>query len=113
MEGLSSNNVVVNTLTLLVGILVFVGGQLVGKFLIEPLHEQRKCIGAIPDALIFYAGTKAREGQILTDGGRVLTVVGMGKTIAEARAKVYRNIPRIQFDGCHYRRDIAAREEES
>jgi phosphoribosylamine--glycine ligase len=65
------------------------------------------------DALIFHAGTKARGSQVLTDGGRVLTVAGMGKTIAEARAKVYRNIPRIQFESCHYRKDIAAREVKS
>jgi phosphoribosylamine--glycine ligase len=37
----------------------------------------------------------------------VLTVVATGKTIAEAREKVYSNISRIQFDGCHYRKDIA------
>jgi phosphoribosylamine--glycine ligase len=37
----------------------------------------------------------------------VLTVVATGKTIAEARKKVYANISRIHFDGCHYRRDIA------
>ena len=61
------------------------------------------------DILVFHAGTRAgaKPGQILTNGGRVLTVVGMGKTIAEAREKVYANIPRIHFDGCHYRKDIA------
>jgi len=65
------------------------------------------------DVLVFHSGTKANGSRILTDGGRVLTVAGTGKTIAEARAKVYSNVPRIQFDGCHYRKDIAAREVES
>ena len=65
------------------------------------------------DVLVFHAGTKAKGGQILTDGGRVLTVAATGKTIAEARAKVYCNIPHIHFEGCHYRKDIAAREVES
>ena len=37
----------------------------------------------------------------------MLTVVAIGKTVAEAREKVYANISRIQFEGCHYRRDIA------
>jgi len=37
----------------------------------------------------------------------VLTVVAVGKTIAQAREKVYANIPRIHFEGCHYRQDIA------
>jgi len=61
------------------------------------------------DILVFHAGTKigSEPGQVLTNGGRVLTVVAMGKTIAEAREKVYLNLPRIHFEGCHYRRDIA------
>jgi phosphoribosylamine--glycine ligase len=60
------------------------------------------------DILVFHAGTKiGSEGQVLTSGGRVLTVVVMGKTIAEAREKVYANIPRIHFEGYHYRKDIA------
>ena len=40
----------------------------------------------------------------------MLTVVATGKTIAEARDKVYLNLPHIRFDGCHYRKDIAAGE---
>ena len=61
-----------------------------------------------PDILVFHAGTKLGEkpGEILTAGGRVLTVVATGKTITEARKKVYANVPRIQFEGCHYRKDI-------
>ena len=61
------------------------------------------------DILVFHAGTKLglEPGQVLTNGGRVLTVVATGKTIAEAREKVYANITRIHFDGCHYRKDIA------
>ena len=59
------------------------------------------------DILVFHAGTKLESGQILTSGGRVLTVVATGKTIAEAREKVYNNISRIHFEGCHYRKDIA------
>jgi len=61
------------------------------------------------DLLVFHAGTKvgSEPGEVLTNGGRVLTVVAMGKTIAEARERVYANIPRIHFEGCHYRKDIA------
>ena len=63
------------------------------------------------DVLVFHAGTKlGDDGIIYTDGGRVLTVVGVGKDMAEAREKVYRNIPNIYFEGCHYRKDIALRE---
>jgi phosphoribosylamine--glycine ligase len=63
------------------------------------------------DVLVFHAGTKlGNEGVIYTDGGRVLTVVGTGKDMAEAQEKVYRNIPKIYFEGCYYRKDIALRE---
>ncbi|MFC2022733.1 phosphoribosylamine--glycine ligase [Chloroflexota bacterium] len=61
------------------------------------------------DILVFHGGTDLESGQVVTAGGRVLTVAAMGKTIAEAREKVYANIPRIHFDGCHYRKDIALR----
>ncbi len=61
------------------------------------------------DIMVFQAGTKVGSdpGQVLTSGGRVLTVAAMGKTLAEAREKVYHNILRIHFEGCHYRKDIA------
>jgi len=61
--------------------------------------------------LVFHAGTKlGNDGIIYTDGGRVLTVVGVGQDMAEAREKVYRSIPNIYFEGCYYRKDIALRE---
>jgi len=63
-----------------------------------------------PNIVLFHAGTKMDGGKICTAGGRVLTVVSTGKTIAEAREKVYLNLPRISFEGCHYRKDIAAEE---
>jgi len=63
------------------------------------------------DVLVFHAGTKlGNNGIIYTDGGRVLTVAGVGKDMAEARKKVYCNIPNIYFEGCYYRKDIALRE---
>jgi len=67
------------------------------------------------DTLVFHARTKVgtEPGQVLTSGGRVLTVVATGKTLAEAREKVYANIPRIHFEGCYYRKDIADVDEET
>jgi len=61
------------------------------------------------DMVVFHAGTRvgSEPGQVLTNGGRVLTIVATGNTIAEARKRVYSNISRIHFDGCHYRKDIA------
>ncbi len=71
-----------------------------------PIHGLRDVDSEV---LVFHAGTKAgsEPGQVLTNGGRVLTVVAMGKTLAAAREKVYANISRISFEGCHYRKDIA------
>ena len=63
--------------------------------------------------LVFHAATsKAGDGedaQVITDGGRVLTVVGTGGTIEQARTKAYNNIGRVRFPGAHYRKDIALR----
>ena len=61
------------------------------------------------DIMVFHAGTRAKEG-VETSGGRVLTVAARGQTLDEARARVYDNISRIHFQGCHYRKDIAAGE---
>jgi len=62
------------------------------------------------DVLIFHAGTTINQetGNMITSGGRVLTAVATGKTHADARAQIYRNLSRISFEGYHYRRDIAA-----
>ncbi|HEU4785179.1 MAG TPA: phosphoribosylamine--glycine ligase, partial [Ktedonobacterales bacterium] len=64
-----------------------------------------------PDIIAFHAGT-AREpdGQLVTTGGRVLTLVARGATVAEARARVYANIDRVYFEGARWRNDIGARE---
>ncbi len=60
------------------------------------------------DVEVFHAGTKKdASGNIVTDGGRVLTVVAKGADYQEARSKAYRNVSRIKFEGCHYRTDIA------
>jgi len=61
------------------------------------------------DVTVFHAGTKAGAApwEVLTNGGRILTVVAKEKTITLARDKVYDNISRITFEGEHYRKDIA------
>jgi phosphoribosylamine--glycine ligase len=60
------------------------------------------------DIVILHAGTKpGKGGEVLTNGGRILTVVAMGKDLAEAREKVYKNITRIHFEGSYFRKDIA------
>ncbi len=60
------------------------------------------------DAMVFHAGTKeSGDGEVVTNGGRVLTVAALGPTVAEARAGAYANVPRISFTGSFYRTDIA------
>jgi phosphoribosylamine--glycine ligase len=63
------------------------------------------------DVQVFHAGTAARDGRVFTAGGRVLTVVARGATIAAARRRAYENVRRIRFDGAHYRTDIGLREQ--
>jgi phosphoribosylamine--glycine ligase len=66
-------------------------------------------LGQVEEALVFHAGTRlADDGTVLTAGGRVLTVAALGADLTEARAKAYRNVQRIHFTNCQYRRDIAA-----
>jgi phosphoribosylamine--glycine ligase len=68
-------------------------------------------LDAVPtDALVFHAGTRQSDGQVVTAGGRVLTIAATGASLAEARARAYAAIDGIRFEGCHYRRDVAARE---
>ncbi|MGQ9779690.1 MAG: phosphoribosylamine--glycine ligase [Bacillota bacterium] len=65
---------------------------------------------SLPDVLIFHAGTALRGGEVVTAGGRVLNVVGLGPEFTVARERAYAAVSRIEFAGMHYRRDIAWRE---
>jgi phosphoribosylamine--glycine ligase len=62
-----------------------------------------------PDVMVFHAGTALRDGQIVTDGGRVLTVVARGDDFRSAIARAYDAAESIRFDGRHMRRDIGRR----
>jgi len=59
------------------------------------------------DVIVFHSGTRMERGKFLTNGGRVLTVVGLADDLKEARDKAYRAISSITFKDAHYRRDIA------
>jgi phosphoribosylamine---glycine ligase len=61
------------------------------------------------DVFVFHAGTKSgsKAGEVLTSGGRVLSVTATGKSIEAARSKIYSNISKISFEGMQYRKDIA------
>jgi len=57
-------------------------------------------------ALVFHAGTALQGGHLVTNGGRVLNVVGSGDSVADARAAAYAGVARIDFAGMRYRSDI-------
>lgn len=64
--------------------------------------------------IVFHAGTKKLEnGQLVTDGGRVLTVVATGKNFREARHEVYKRVCLINFQDCYFRTDIGRKPEEA
>ncbi len=76
-------------------------------------YEKGKVITGIAEAqkeediIIFHAGTKLNEnGELVTNGGRVLGVSAIGKTLEEALAKAYKAIEKISFEGMQYRKDI-------
>jgi phosphoribosylamine---glycine ligase len=69
-------------------------------------------VKAIDGVEVFHAGTGLTDSKLVTAGGRVLTVTGLGDTFAEARARVYAGVAAISFEGAQHRGDIALRAEE-
>ncbi len=61
-----------------------------------------------PDAYVLHAGTvRSPSGALIADGGRVLSVVGLGEDLSAARDRAYAAVDRIRLQGSHHRRDIA------
>lgn len=60
----------------------------------------------ISDSIVFHAGTKLENGQVVTNGGRVLAVTSFGTTYQEAIKKSYQNINKLHFDKMYFRKDI-------
>lgn len=75
-------------------------------------YEKEKIITGIKEAekdkdiVVFHAGTKIKDGKLVTNGGRVLGVSAVGKTLEEALEKAYEAIKKISFEGMQYRKDI-------
>lgn len=75
-------------------------------------YEKGKEIKGVDDvegAIVFHAGTKIENGTLLTNGGRVLNVVGAGSTLQEAIDQSYSEIKKIHFEKSFYRTDIGAK----
>jgi phosphoribosylamine--glycine ligase len=58
------------------------------------------------DVKVFQAGTRMSNGELVTDGGRVLGVTALGDTVADAQKRAYQAMNLVHFEGMHYRRDI-------
>jgi phosphoribosylamine--glycine ligase len=63
---------------------------------------------AATGAIVFHGGTAARDGRVVTNGGRILSVTSTADTVAAARAGAYDAVRLLSFDGVKYRSDIAA-----
>jgi phosphoribosylamine---glycine ligase len=72
----------------------------------KPIHGLEFSAGA-KDVHVFHAGTRKKNGTVVTAGGRVLAVTALGESVAAARTRAYETVSQIDFEGCHYRRDIA------
>jgi len=76
-------------------------------------YDTGKKISGIADvddsANVFHAGTKLQDGNLLTDGGRVLSVVGSGNTLEEAIKSTYTEVRKISFENMYYRSDIGVK----
>ena len=60
----------------------------------------------IEDSIIFHAGTKKENDNVVSNGGRVMAVTSLGDSIEEALEKTYATIEKIQFEDMNYRKDI-------
>ncbi len=69
---------------------------------IEGLEE----VSRMKDVFVFHAGTSLEKGRIVTSGGRVLGVTGLGENIPKAIETAYQAVKKITWDGAHYRTDI-------
>ncbi len=61
------------------------------------------------DNKVFHAGTRAEDGHVLTNGGRVLCVTALGASVYDAQQRAYEIVQQIEWDGVYYRRDIGHR----
>lgn len=75
-------------------------------------YEKGKVItglDTVTDSFVFHAGTARKDGQFITNGGRVLGVTAVASTLQEAINKAYADVHKIHFDGVHYRSDIGVK----
>jgi phosphoribosylamine--glycine ligase len=92
---------------------VLASGGYPGKYLTGMPISGIERAATIRDVQIFHGGTATRDGRLVTNGGRVLSVTALGAGLAEARLKAYEAVSQVSFEGMHFRRDIGERAEVS
>jgi len=72
-------------------------------------YEKGKVISGLEDvqnSLVFHAGTTVKDGETVTNGGRVLAITSYGDTFKDALQQSYKSVAKIDFDGKYYRTDL-------
>ena len=72
-------------------------------------YEKGKVISGLEEvenSIVFHAGTRKEEDKVLTNGGRVMAITSIGRTIEDSLSKSYENVDKVKFDGKYYRKDI-------
>jgi len=88
---------------------VMASGGYPGNYTKGKIISGLDAVNALSGTKVFHAGTAVKDGQIVTNGGRVLGVTALGKDLKAAQAAAYAAVEAIHFDGAHFRRDIAAK----
>lgn len=89
----------------LVGVVMASGGY-PGTMELGKAISGIEAANALDGVVVFHAGTKADGGQVVTSGGRVLTVVGRGRSYEDAMARAYAGVACVSYDGMEFRKDI-------
>jgi phosphoribosylamine--glycine ligase len=85
---------------------VLASGGYPGKYKKDKIIEGLEDVEKMEDVYVFHAGTKIKEGKIVTNGGRVLGVTSYAENFIIAQDKVYQAVKKIHFENMHYRKDI-------
>jgi len=88
---------------------VMASGGYPGKYEKGKVIEGLDRVAELSDVMAFHAGTARSDGQVVTNGGRVLGVTALGTDLADAQKRVYEAVDMIHFEGAYCRRDIAAK----
>lgn len=88
---------------------VMASGGYPGSYLKGKVIEGLDKINHLEDTFFFHAGTTVENGKVVSNGGRVLCVTGIGETIEKALQTAYDGVQMIKFDGAYYRKDIGWR----